>query len=87
MQVLADNDVGTELLVRLWSHSGNVSHALYDSFSLSDDGNFALILGNYSGDAGDGLDHSRGMVFSTHDRDRDGSAAGNCAEFFSGAWW
>ena len=63
LQVLATSEAeGSELLILLWDHSGEVTHARYDSFALSDDGNFALVIGNYSGNAGDGLDHSRGMV-------------------------
>ncbi|CAF3536424.1 unnamed protein product, partial [Rotaria socialis] len=53
-----------------------------------------LSIGNYSGDAGDGLmmpsDEyyiANGMQFSTHDQDNDLASEGNCAKNYRGAWW
>ncbi|KAM7427502.1 Fibrinogen C domain-containing protein 1 [Porites harrisoni] len=47
---------------------------------------YKLILGMYSGTAGDSLRVHRGYPFSTRDRDHDSSPQ-NCAVHYRGAWW
>ncbi|XP_041372737.1 techylectin-5A-like [Gigantopelta aegis] len=76
-----------QLRVDLEDFEGNWVFALYDSFVLeSEDNYFQLVLGQYSGDAGDSLSHHSGKNFSTYDRDLD-SYDGNCASSYKGGWW
>ncbi|CAD6996325.1 unnamed protein product [Ceratitis capitata] len=44
-------------------------------------------MGNYTGNAGDGLIYHIYMKFSTHDRDNDLYEDYNCAKYYKGAWW
>ncbi|KAM8712150.1 hypothetical protein ACLKA7_012643 [Drosophila subpalustris] len=77
-----------ELYVYLEDFTGQSRFAKYDSFAIGNESNlYGLnVLGNYSGNAGDGLRYQQYMKFSTYDRDNDNSI-NNCAAQFSGAWW
>lgn len=73
---------------------GKIKHADYDNFEVdSEENDFALRLGNYSGDAGDVLTtmsesgiHDN-MRFSTEDNDNDRRTNVNCALDNAGGWW
>ncbi|XP_041372887.1 fibrinogen C domain-containing protein 1-like [Gigantopelta aegis] len=61
--------------------------ALYKNFSLASEQDFfRLSLGEYSGNAGDGLGQHSGQLFSAKDKDLD-SYEKQCAQMFKGAWW
>ncbi|KAL9989444.1 hypothetical protein ACROYT_G003993 [Oculina patagonica] len=61
--------------------------AEYSSFSVtSERAKYQLILGSYSGTAGDSLTYHHGSAFTTKDRDNDASFR-NCALVYKGAWW
>jgi len=81
-------DRSYELYVHLEDFDGNTVHALYQDFQVaSEDDNYRLTVGAYSGDAGDSLTYHSGSQFSTKDRDNDGNSGLNCAETYQGAWW
>ncbi|XP_033111072.1 ficolin-2-like, partial [Anneissia japonica] len=76
-----------ELRVDMSSFEGESKYAHYDNFRLADEqNNFRLILGTYSGDAGDSLGGHRNLQFSTSDRDHD-TYGSSCAVAYKGAWW
>ncbi|XP_005175410.2 ficolin-2 [Musca domestica] len=77
-----------ELLVVMREWGGDMVHAHYDLFRVgSEEEKYAIkVVGNYSGDAGDGMEYHLGMPFSTYDQDNDDSTR-NCASYFRGAWW
>jgi len=77
----------SRLRVELEDTKGNTAYAEYDLFAVSSENtNYKISLGTYSGTAGDSLDHHRDSAFSTKDRDNDNSS-GNCAVSFKGGWW
>ncbi|MCL4132141.1 UNVERIFIED_CONTAM: hypothetical protein GTU68_005275 [Idotea baltica] len=81
------NTTQMELRVDLEDFEGEKRWAKYDNFYIEDSaGNYKLTLGTYDGDAGDSLSYHNDKFFSTKDRDNDHSS-GNCADFWSGAWW
>ena len=64
-------------------------YAEYSTFIvLTEADNYRLQVAGYSGDAGDAFGSSwhNGMMFSTYDRDNDGSST-NCADSFGGFWY
>lgn len=77
-----------ELLIRLRTREA-VKFARYSHFEIADeDEDFRLkSLGNYTGDADDGMRESEGIKFSTLDRDNDLLENSNCAAESQGAWW
>ena len=46
-----------------------------------------LIIGGYSGNAGDSMGGHNGLNFTTFDEDNDLATDGNCAITYKGAWW
>lgn len=78
-----------ELLIILSDFKNQKRYAHYDHFRIgSEDENYTLKqLGNYSGDAGDGLRHHLGKAFSTYDRDNNEVKIKNCAKLYQGGWW
>ena len=64
-----------------------IKYAKFSRFEIAGEAEgYKLIIGGYSGTAGDSLHHHNGRKFSTYDRDND--AAGiNCAKADVGAWW
>jgi len=66
----------------------NYYYAEYRTFRVAgaSDG-FRLTIGNYSGNAGDGLGSLNGMKFTTKDRDNDKRSGYNCAKQFCGGFW
>ncbi|XP_017465766.1 PREDICTED: fibrinogen C domain-containing protein 1-like isoform X3 [Rhagoletis zephyria] len=78
-----------ELYIKMERLDGTKYYAKYDLFVIgSEEEDYVLrTLGNYTGNAGDSLKYHEGSKFTTFDRDNDANPAGNCAEFFRGAWW
>ena len=75
------------LRIELEDFDNNTAYAEYEDFGVGDEAtNFQLMLGAYSGTAGDGLTYHADMPFSTKDRDNDFNA-GNCPKGQKGAWW
>ncbi|KAL4220326.1 hypothetical protein ACF0H5_020733 [Mactra antiquata] len=63
-------------------------YAEYDTFGLGDEvSSYALSVGGYSGNIGDGLSYHNGRKFSTQDRDNDIRIVESCAQVSHGAWW
>ncbi|KAL9974474.1 hypothetical protein ACROYT_G011509 [Oculina patagonica] len=80
----ADN---MRLRVDLEDFQGNTAYAEYDMFGvMSKNEKYKLILGYYSGTAGDSLSPHRDQPFSTRDQDND-NYHWNCASDRHGAWW
>ncbi|XP_078364720.1 uncharacterized protein LOC144649139 [Oculina patagonica] len=66
----------------------NTRYAEYNKFGVTNENDkYKLILGNYSGTAGDSLTFHRGQNFSTQDQDNDNDLDENCASSWHGAWW
>ncbi|XP_071818045.1 ficolin-1-like [Apostichopus japonicus] len=77
-----------EMRVDLADFDGETRFAKYDHFRIGEEMNlYKLLLGGFSGTAGDSLFGHNGQAFSTKDSDNDESANLNCAVEFSGAWW
>ncbi|XP_013420999.2 microfibril-associated glycoprotein 4-like [Lingula anatina] len=77
-----------ELRVDMEDVSGVWAYAWYANMSISSETtNYQLMVGTYSGDAGDDLTFHSGHPFSTKDRDNDAREHGSCAQAFQGAWW
>ena len=72
---------------------GNLSwfYAEYSSFNVSGESrNYELHVSGYSGNVGDALRYSNGMMFTTYDRDNDpftSSSYNNCAVLYGGGFW
>nr|AFM93774.1 fibrinogen-like protein A [Apostichopus japonicus] len=79
-----------ELRVEMNNTLGNHYYAKYSKFRIGDSfSEYLLVLGAYSGTAGDSLADHNTMRFSTYDNDND-AYSGNCASHSShgrGAWW
>uniref|UniRef100_A0A8C4WVH8 Fibrinogen C-terminal domain-containing protein n=1 Tax=Eptatretus burgeri TaxID=7764 RepID=A0A8C4WVH8_EPTBU len=66
---------------------GSTAYGYYARFHVgSNTTNYLLRLGPFLGNAGDSLMYHHGRVFSTPDKDNDGSLT-NCAESYRGGWW
>ena len=76
------------LRVDLGDFDGNTSYAQYTTFSVGNSTTeYTLIVGRYSGTAGDSLSWGHnGMKFTTRDNDND-KYSGNCAQNWHSAWW
>lgn len=76
-----------ELRINMVDFHGNHKFALYQKFRVtSEEDGYRLIVGNYSGNAYDGLRAHNGMKFTTFDRDND-ERCDNCAMAHLGGWW
>ncbi|KAL5019911.1 hypothetical protein ScPMuIL_002803 [Solemya velum] len=76
-----------QLRIDLETFEGDVAYAIYGEFRISDAStNYYLAISDYSGNAGDSLQHHNGYQFSTRDRDNDGWPRGSCAKR-GGGWW
>lgn len=77
-----------ELYIHLENAKGEKRFARYDSFAIgNEDASYEITsLGNYTGNAGDGMVHHNHMKFSTFDEDNDNSER-NCADENSAGWW
>ena len=80
--------VNTTLRVDLRDFSGNKRYAKYSVFNVGDsDTMYKLLVGGYTGDAGDSLKRQNGQKFTTKDSDNDINNNINCAVLFKGGWW
>ena len=80
--------INSTLRVDLQDFSGNKTCAKYSMFVVGDsDTKYKLLVGGYTGNAGDSLTGYNGMKFSTKDQDNDRHSSINCAVMFKGAWW
>uniref|UniRef100_A0A2C9KJA5 Fibrinogen C-terminal domain-containing protein n=1 Tax=Biomphalaria glabrata TaxID=6526 RepID=A0A2C9KJA5_BIOGL len=62
--------------------------AHYSDFQLLDENNkYKLVIGSYSGNAGDSMRRHVNKFFTTFDKDNDDSQNDNCAIIRRGAWW
>ena len=80
----------TTLRVDLSDFEGEKRYANYSTFRVLDSSRkYTLIIGGYSGDAGDSITYQNGMNFTTFDEDNDhhSNIFVNCAIAFKGAWW
>lgn len=76
-----------ELYVILEDFEGNKAYARYGEFKIkSENENFNLTVGQYSGTAGDSLTPHNNLMFSTRDRDND-KIFGSCGKFYKSGWW
>ena len=75
------------LRVDLGDFAGSKAYAKYNSFEILDSyTQYTIVIGSYSGTAGDSLTYSKMMKFSTKDKDND-KDKGTCSTRYSGAWW
>ena len=81
---LLSNTKQNELRVDLGDFEGNKAYAKYSNFTVGPESDgYRLIVGGYSGDAGDSLRiRHNDQTFVTYDRDR-----GSCSRLFKGGWW
>ncbi|KAL3885210.1 hypothetical protein ACJMK2_025298 [Sinanodonta woodiana] len=76
-----------QLHINLAVSETNISVAVYDTFSVGDEGTgYILIVKGYSGTAGDSFTPHSGMKFTTKDKDNDQYSL-NCASSYKGGWW
>ncbi|XP_062520918.1 fibrinogen C domain-containing protein 1-like [Corticium candelabrum] len=76
-----------DLRIDLMAFNGETAYAQYEYFTIGDSrSSYVLYFGQYSGNAGDSLTYSRGMKFTTSDKDNDLSSS-NCAASHKGPWW
>ena len=77
-----------QLLITVRDKSYNYYYAQYRKFMVgSEDTEYTLYIGNYTGDAGDSLSYSNYAKFSTYDEDNDLVSSSNCASSYRGGWW
>jgi len=68
--------------------NGSWYYAEYSRFVVSSEAsNYKMHVSGYSGNAGDALWYSDGMMFTTYDRDNDQRSSGNCAVSRGGGFW
>ena len=84
----------TTLRVDLADFEGGKRHANYSTFRVLDPSRkYTLMIGGYSGDAGNGMSRHNGIKFTAVDEDNDIYASGSylhrddCAIAFKGGWW
>ncbi|XP_060084142.1 angiopoietin-related protein 7-like [Ylistrum balloti] len=76
------------LRVELTSAEGETRFAEYGYFRIEDEYNgYRLVIGNYSGNAGDAMQTQNGTKFSTGNYDHAMIMNSNCALDRSGGWW
>ena len=72
----------------LQHRNGNWYYAEYSRFIVHDEtSNYKMHVSGYSGNAGDALSNSNGMMFTTRDRDNDKWSGKNCAVHTGGGFW
>lgn len=81
------SDSNHALMILMTDYNNVTKFAEYLSFHVSNEENrYRLMLGKYTGNAGDSMITHYGQKFSTYDRDND-IYSGNCAQIYKGAWW
>ena len=81
--------VSMVLRVQLTAHNGSSAWAEYSTFRVdSEDEDYRLWVGGYSGNASDSLSAHNGYKFSTVDRNNDlAPKCCPCAPAYGGGWW
>ncbi len=74
------------LRVDLEGWDGRTAYAKYQTIQVVGE-NYQLVLGEYTGSAGNSLDIHNGQFFTTSDNDLDKKRNSNCAQVHRGAWW
>ncbi|XP_070579358.1 microfibril-associated glycoprotein 4-like [Ptychodera flava] len=76
-----------KLRVEIQDWENNTAYAEYDFFQIgNEDSKYTLLIGEYSGTAGDSMIYHNGIKFSTKDQDNDpGSRC--CACIYNAGWW
>ncbi|BFF92517.1 ficolin-1-like [Drosophila madeirensis] len=79
----------TEIFFLLQNGEGTRSYAMYDRFTIfGRNNNYTLrTLGEYKGEAGNGMQYHLNMPFSTYDRKNNEPRNGHCSQLFWGGWW
>ena len=77
------------LRVDLGDFESNTVYAQYSEFEILDDTTqYAIVIKDYNGTAGDDLTNVYNiMKFTTHDKDNDNANTQNCANYYKGGWW
>ncbi len=66
----------------------NIYTAKYSTFRVENaNQNYRLVIGGYSGNAGDSLGSDNGAMFSAKNKDNAGLSGKNCAQICKGGWW
>lgn len=77
-----------ELYIILQDFEGERKYAKYGEFKVdSEETDYTLHVGQYSGNVGDCFSSHTGQKFTTKDRDNDKRENENCAAKFKGGWW
>ncbi|XP_063420855.1 fibrinogen C domain-containing protein 1-like [Mytilus trossulus] len=80
-------DSNYALMVLMTDYNNVTKYAEYSSFHVDTEENgYRLMLGKYTGNAGDSMITHNSQKFSTYDKDSD-VYSGNCAQVYKGAWW
>ena len=75
-------------MIELWYNNEEYATAEYSGFQIGDSSSFyPLSFASFvGGNAGNGLEHHNGMMFTTYDSDHDNSS-NSCGEYYSCGWW
>ncbi|XP_070579356.1 fibrinogen-like protein 1 [Ptychodera flava] len=77
-----------KLRVDIQDWENNTAYAEYDFFQIgNEDSKYTLLVGEYSGTAGDPFSYHNGKKFSTKDQDNDLGTGACCACAYNGGWW
>ena len=74
--------------LKYYNNPTKLYYAEYTTFEVGSEAEkYKLLIGGYSGDAGDSMSFHNGMKFTTYDNDNDARNGSNCVTLFKGAWW
>ncbi|CAC5406903.1 Ryncolin-4,Fibrinogen C domain-containing protein 1-A,Techylectin-5B,Angiopoietin-related protein 2,Microfibril-associated glycoprotein 4,Techylectin-5A,Ficolin-2,Ficolin-1,Fibrinogen C domain-containing protein 1-B,Fibrinogen C domain-containing protein 1 [Mytilus coruscus] len=80
-------DSNHAMMILMTDYNNVTKYGEYLSFHVDNEENaYRLMLGKYTGNAGDSLTLHEGQKFSTYDKDND-VGSGSCAQGSKGAWW
>jgi len=80
--------LNNSLYIKIDDWNGNVYNASYHVIRVgSNSTNYKLMLGGYSGTAGNSLSDHNQMMFSTYDRDNDNAGFTHCGQSYKSGWW
>ncbi|XP_017140230.1 ficolin-1-like [Drosophila miranda] len=79
----------TEIFFLMQNTEGTRAYAMYDRFAIFGlSKNYTIrTLGEYKGEAGNGMQYHLNMPFSTYDRKNNGPGQDSCSKLFWGGWW